>query len=181
MSLRSYSDALDHLNAVQSIEAAKDAWLAAGKPSKQYVITETVENLRRMGYSVCLVQLRLLSFLSLMLSFTARKSQFTQCYTCCGNEGKGLNQRVYGFHSSSRQVRLENWCVKCIQNGHSFSLITPTLSGLYTSPHLISVRERIRINGTPISEEDFAKFFFEVWERLDENDKVILLVQHQNP
>lgn len=40
-------------------------------------------------------------------------------------------------------------------------------TGLYTSPHLCAVRERIRINGKPIPEHLFAKFFFEVWERLD--------------
>ncbi|KAL5636568.1 hypothetical protein ACGC1H_000502 [Rhizoctonia solani] len=39
--------------------------------------------------------------------------------------------------------------------------------GLYTSPHLVSVRERIQIDGKPISEEDFARFFFEVWDRLE--------------
>ncbi|KAF5363480.1 hypothetical protein D9756_000501 [Leucocoprinus leucothites] len=45
--------------------------------------------------------------------------------------------------------------------------------GLYTSPHLSTVRERIRINGVPISEEDFTKYFFEVWDNLlMENDKV---------
>lgn len=44
----------------------------------------------------------------------------------------------------------------------------PFRTGLYTSPHLISVRERIRINGIPISEELFAKYFFEVWNRLEE-------------
>jgi folylpolyglutamate synthase len=44
--------------------------------------------------------------------------------------------------------------------------------GLYTSPHLIAVRERIRVNGVPISEELFAKFFFDVWDRLEENDQV---------
>ncbi|KAJ6455938.1 FolC bifunctional protein [Mycena vulgaris] len=43
------------------------------------------------------------------------------------------------------------------------------LLGLYTSPHLVAVRERIRINGKPLSEEDFAKFFFEVWDRIDQN------------
>ncbi|EIN10312.1 FolC bifunctional protein [Punctularia strigosozonata HHB-11173 SS5] len=43
--------------------------------------------------------------------------------------------------------------------------------GLYTSPHLVAVRERIRINGTPISEELFAKFFFEVYDRLSANTK----------
>ncbi|KAI6047438.1 Mur ligase [Pisolithus marmoratus] len=41
--------------------------------------------------------------------------------------------------------------------------------GLYTSPHLVAVRERIRINGKPLSEEDFAKYFFEVWDRLQKN------------
>lgn len=42
--------------------------------------------------------------------------------------------------------------------------------GLYTSPHLVSVRERIQIDGRPISEEDFARFFFEVWDRLGDPD-----------
>ncbi|KAJ3548458.1 hypothetical protein NMY22_g1254 [Coprinellus aureogranulatus] len=41
--------------------------------------------------------------------------------------------------------------------------------GLYTSPHLVAVRERIRINGVPISEELFAKYFFEIWDRLQAN------------
>ncbi|QRV87710.1 dihydrofolate synthase [Ceratobasidium sp. AG-Ba] len=42
--------------------------------------------------------------------------------------------------------------------------------GLYTSPHLVSVRERIQIDGKPISEEDFTRFFFEVWDRLEDPD-----------
>ena len=39
--------------------------------------------------------------------------------------------------------------------------------GLFTSPHLISVRERIRIDSKPISEELFARYFYEVWDRLE--------------
>ena len=46
------------------------------------------------------------------------------------------------------------------------------LPGLFTSPHLVAVRERIRINGAPLPEEDFARFFFEVWDRLEQNDVV---------
>ncbi|KAF8914042.1 Mur ligase [Gymnopilus junonius] len=46
--------------------------------------------------------------------------------------------------------------------------------GLYTSPHLVAVRERIRINGLPISEEVFAKYFFEVWDRLIVNNKGLI-------
>ncbi|KAJ9605143.1 hypothetical protein H2200_010533 [Cladophialophora chaetospira] len=39
--------------------------------------------------------------------------------------------------------------------------------GLYTSPHLTSVRERIQINGKPLDEDVFARYFFEVWDRLE--------------
>lgn len=40
---------------------------------------------------------------------------------------------------------------------------------LYTLPHLIAVRERIRINSEPIAEGVFAKYFFEVWDALEES------------
>ncbi|KAG0144437.1 hypothetical protein CROQUDRAFT_134356 [Cronartium quercuum f. sp. fusiforme G11] len=40
--------------------------------------------------------------------------------------------------------------------------------GLFTSPHLVAVRERIRINGKPITEELFAKYFWEVWDRFED-------------
>lgn len=37
---------------------------------------------------------------------------------------------------------------------------------MLVSPHLIAVRERIRIDSAPLSEEAFACYFFEVWDRL---------------
>jgi dihydrofolate synthase / folylpolyglutamate synthase len=37
-------------------------------------------------------------------------------------------------------------------------------TGLYTSPHLIRVNERIQIDGVPISDEDFARLYFQVDE-----------------
>ncbi|TGJ85725.1 hypothetical protein E0Z10_g3058 [Xylaria hypoxylon] len=40
--------------------------------------------------------------------------------------------------------------------------------GTYTSPHLVSVRERIAIDGSPISQELFARYFFEVWDACTE-------------
>jgi len=46
----------------------------------------------------------------------------------------------------------------------------PSKVGLYTSPHLITMRERIRINSEPISESLFAKYFFEVWDLLKDLD-----------
>lgn len=40
-------------------------------------------------------------------------------------------------------------------------------TGLFTSPHLVSPRERIKLNGIPISEEAFAESFFRVWHALE--------------
>ncbi len=34
--------------------------------------------------------------------------------------------------------------------------------GLYTSPHLVRVNERVRINGEPIGDEEFARLYFRV-------------------
>jgi len=41
--------------------------------------------------------------------------------------------------------------------------------GLYTSPHLHSFRERIRVNGEPISEEEFAALVDELWPMVEES------------
>lgn len=38
--------------------------------------------------------------------------------------------------------------------------------GTYTSPHLVTVRERIQLDGRPISRPLFARYFFEVWDAL---------------
>ncbi|KYK54168.1 hypothetical protein DCS_06125 [Drechmeria coniospora] len=40
--------------------------------------------------------------------------------------------------------------------------------GTYTSPHLVSPRERIAINGEPIRQDLFAEAFFELWDRFGE-------------
>ncbi|KAJ3685625.1 hypothetical protein LUZ61_014789 [Rhynchospora tenuis] len=47
-------------------------------------------------------------------------------------------------------------------------------TGLFTSPHLMDVRERFRIDGLEISEEKFVKYFWWCWDRLQEktDDKI---------
>jgi len=42
----------------------------------------------------------------------------------------------------------------------------PRKVGLYISPHLINIRERIQINQRPLSETSFAKYFFEVYDSI---------------
>ncbi|KAJ4271455.1 hypothetical protein NW762_000158 [Fusarium torreyae] len=43
--------------------------------------------------------------------------------------------------------------------------------GTYTSPHLVSPRERIAIQGEQVSQSLFAEAFFELWERLSDAAK----------
>lgn len=45
-------------------------------------------------------------------------------------------------------------------------------TGFYSSPHLVQVRERIRINGQPIGKELFAKYFWQVYGRLYETKEM---------
>jgi folylpolyglutamate synthase len=51
---------------------------------------------------------------------------------------------------------------------HGTAIRYPRKIGLYTSPHIKTVRERIRINREPISQDLFlfTAYFFEVWDRL---------------
>lgn len=42
---------------------------------------------------------------------------------------------------------------------------SPPKIGLFTSPHITSVRERIRINGVPISTDMFSFYFWQVYDR----------------
>uniref|UniRef100_A0A4W6G5P4 Folylpolyglutamate synthase n=1 Tax=Lates calcarifer TaxID=8187 RepID=A0A4W6G5P4_LATCA len=45
-------------------------------------------------------------------------------------------------------------------------------TGFYSSPHLVHVRERIRINGWPISKQLFSKYLWEAYERLEDTKGV---------
>ncbi|KAL2390322.1 hypothetical protein RJ035_001359 [Blastomyces gilchristii] len=51
---------------------------------------------------------------------------------------------------------------------HAHGLRTgfPSRIGLYTSPHLRCIRERIQIDNQPITEDMFTRYLFEVWEKL---------------
>lgn len=67
-----------------------------------------------------------------------------------------------GQLSNLKRKWWEVWSADTASRSYSLAGMT----GLYTSPHLCAVRERIRINGHPLPEPLFAKYFFEVWDRL---------------
>lgn len=50
---------------------------------------------------------------------------------------------------------------------HGYNLNT----GMFTSPHLVCIRERIRVNGLPISEEVFAEVYWTVRKKLESFDR----------
>lgn len=50
--------------------------------------------------------------------------------------------------------------------GGGAHIIKKPVVGTYTSPHVLSVRERIQLDNVPVSREKFALYFFEVWDRL---------------
>jgi len=65
--------------------------------------------------------------------------------------------------------------ISSILNNFRLSRGFPSKIGLFTSPHLKVVRERIQINNEPISEELFAFYFFQVWDRLKQFESDSLL------
>ncbi|KAJ3842122.1 Mur ligase [Lentinula raphanica] len=131
MSTRTYQDAINNLNSLQSNAATLDAVRASGGRLSQFAIPEMLEYLERIGYKPD--DLNALKVIHIT-----------------GTKGKGSTS---AFTDSIIRHTRPDWKV-----------------GLYTSPHLVAVRERIRINGRPLSEEDFTKYFFEVWDRLQAND-----------
>ncbi|KNZ74796.1 Folylpolyglutamate synthase [Termitomyces sp. J132] len=130
MSTRSYKDAVEHLNSLQSNAAALEAARASSRLT-EFAIPEMLEYLGRIGY-------------------TPKDLNALNVIHITGTKGKGSTS---AFTDSILRHTLPNATI-----------------GLYTSPHLVAVRERIRINGTPIAEEQFATYFFEIWDRLIAND-----------
>ncbi|KAJ5938434.1 Mur ligase C-terminal [Penicillium verhagenii] len=54
----------------------------------------------------------------------------------------------------------------CLLRSHGLRTGFPKSVGLYTSPDLQCIRERIQIDNQPITEALFTQYFFEIWEAL---------------
>ncbi|EXF75590.1 folylpolyglutamate synthase [Colletotrichum fioriniae PJ7] len=136
---RTYNDAVDALNTLQTPFAVIEARRKAGIRPDEASIAEMRAYLARVGYSVSDLD-------SLNVIHVA------------GTKGKGstcaFTDSILARHRAASPKSI------------------PRKVGLLISPHLIAVRERIRINGVPISEALFARYFFEVWDRLGEENKV---------
>lgn len=112
--------------------------------------------LQRIGYSVSLTQARKHT---LLISLQNRDLDRLNIVHVAGTKGKGTTCAY----------------VDSILSFHRQEYGLPHKTGLFTSPHLVSVRERIRINSSPISPPLFSKYFFEVWDRLEATAKELSL------
>lgn len=128
---RTYNDAIDALNSLQTPYPIVEARRKAGIRPDATSIAEMRVYLQRIGYEPS--DLDRLNILHV-----------------AGTKGKGS---TCAFAAS---------ILSQYQKSHG----VPRRIGLFTSPHLIAVRERIRINGDPVSEDIFARYFFEVWDKL---------------
>lgn len=140
---KTYNDAINALNSLQSNYANIMAIREAGIRKNEMSLLEMKEWTRRIGYST---------------------SDFNRLNIIhiTGTKGKGSTA---AFTSSILQKYKDK---------------LPKV-GLYTSPHLRTVRERIRINGEPISEDKFTKYFFEIWNKLDSTTSPLETFPHMVP
>ncbi|KAK0735071.1 Mur ligase [Lasiosphaeria miniovina] len=131
-SARTYADAIDALNSLQTPFAVIEARRKAGIRPDASSVREMRAYLARIGYA------------------PADLDRLGVVHVA-GTKGKGSTCAF----------------VDSILRRHGKSHAAPRRVGLFTSPHLIAVRERIRIDGAPVSEELFARYFFDVWDRLE--------------
>jgi folylpolyglutamate synthase len=147
---RSYGDAVKLLNSLQSNNSIRLAISNSSASFNDVAIPEMIEWVRRAGYDV--------------------KQDFNklQVIHVAGTKGKGSVSTIiaailskYQGHQSSTEDLPDPRPEHPSKDQKSLGRI-----GVYTSPHLLSVRERISMDGQSISEGLFAQYFFDIWDRL---------------
>jgi len=108
---------------------------------------ESLRYLNRLGNEVLTMKFGLDTVRALLRSLGDPQSKFP-CILVAGTNGKGSTARF--IDSICRQAGIR--------------------TGLFTSPHLIRIEERIRISGAKISQCDFAKHLSEVVAAIDQYD-----------
>lgn len=141
---KTYKNAIILLNSLQSNLTFVNKFQALNKTDKTKSINEIEEYIKKIGYSV-----ELLNNLNVI--------------HVAGTKGKGST--CFFVNSILMQYLKKN--KNDIKFGDGVKNLQLILKiGLFTSPHLVTVRDRFRINNEIISEEKFTKYFFELWDKL---------------
>ncbi|KAI9656232.1 MAG: Folylpolyglutamate synthetase [Bathelium mastoideum] len=148
---RDYKAAIACLNTVQSNFDVVNAIRQSGLGMNKQAIPEMIEWCRKIGYKVCGSPL-MESLIFPGLANHPKPGAFDSLEPIhiAGTKGKGSTSAMVSSILSQYKAEGVNKV------------------GLYTSPHLRFVRERIQINNEPLSESSFAKYFFEVWDALED-------------
>ncbi|KJP89924.1 hypothetical protein AK88_00380 [Plasmodium fragile] len=107
------------------------------------------------GYAECLAKLYGTHSVKLGLE---RTKMLSKCFNNPGDTYKtvhvaGTNGKGSVSHKISMCLKMRNYTV-----------------GLFTSPHIFSIRERIKVNDECISQKDFVSLVNQVWKKADELD-----------
>ncbi|EEB08091.1 folylpolyglutamate synthase [Schizosaccharomyces japonicus yFS275] len=133
-SVRTYDEAINRLNSLQSNASTLNAIRNQGIKPNDAALEEMRAYFKRLGYK--------LDDLNRLKIFHVT-----------GTKGKGSTCAFANSILHELQA--------CSEPG------APKRIGVFTSPHLKSICERISIQGSPISQQKFARYFFEVWDRLE--------------
>ncbi|CAD6448077.1 e32f567f-41a2-4900-886a-3950eab54267 [Sclerotinia trifoliorum] len=144
---RTYEDAIALLDTLQSNRTIVSSISKTSEDMNMYAIPEMLEWTRKAGYETG--------------DFSRRG---LKCIHVAGTKGKGSVCAM--IDNILRQYRCEENDVRVVPGDTKRKGLGKI--GLYTSPHLMTVRERIRIDGSPISEPLFARYFFELWDRFSD-------------
>ena len=152
------------LNTLQSNPELIAAIRLSGGGVNKQAIPEMIEWFRKIGYEVWIIPVntqdacvpRCLESIYLTCFQPADFTPLNAIHIA-GTKGKGSTSAIISSI-------LAQYLPTSPRPGPSLRKI-----GLYTSPHLRFVRERIQINNTPLSEPAFTKYFFEVWDRLEDS------------
>lgn len=180
MNRHTYKEAIHALNTLQSNFATIDAVRKSGINRNSMLMPEMIEWVRRIGYKPS-------DFNRLkVIHVTGTKGKGSTCAfvqsilnqyrvpiilpstNSTGNTtNASISNTINDEFDSYEKSRSKSVTSAAGDSTHSVDISKITKIGLYTSPHLKTVRERIMINGKAISEESFTKYFFEIWDRLD--------------
>ncbi|KAI8868107.1 FolC bifunctional protein [Ramicandelaber brevisporus] len=144
---RSYETAVKDLNSCQTNASVLNAIKASGGSLNKRSLPEMVEYFRRIGYPD-------------MAAF----NQLNVIHVT-GTKGKGS---TCAFVESILRRYAASATTTTNATTATESKTPKIRTGLFTSPHLVHARERIRIDGKPLSSELFTKYFYECWDALME-------------
>ncbi|KAI1282861.1 FolC bifunctional protein [Xylaria sp. FL0933] len=147
---RTYESALSHLAALQSNRAITSLFSTPAIPASSSSSADAVppqQDLNSLAIPEMLAWLQRAGISQDDLAARLR------CIHVAGTKGKGS---VCAYLTA------------LLTRGDEATRAAAGKVGTYTSPHLVSVRERIAIDGAPISRDLFARYFFEVWDACTE-------------